>query len=63
MDTVAYYNDIQVGMQNKDNMSVFEEATCEGSDSACKLALQKIDWLEVVLGDIKNVSFFISYND
>ncbi|XP_020218168.1 phosphatidylinositol/phosphatidylcholine transfer protein SFH11 isoform X2 [Cajanus cajan] len=46
-----------VDMQSKNDnntMSLPEEAACVGSDSPCGLALQKIDWLEAVIGDIKN---------
>ncbi|TKY70836.1 Phosphatidylinositol/phosphatidylcholine transfer protein SFH11 [Spatholobus suberectus] len=46
----------KVDMQNKDDntMNLLEEAACAGSEEACRLALEKIDWLETVLGDIKN---------
>ncbi|KAK7309050.1 hypothetical protein RJT34_05474 [Clitoria ternatea] len=47
----------KVDMQNKDDhkMSLaLQEAACTGTDSPCMAALQKIDWLEAVLGDTKN---------
>lgn len=33
-----------------------KETTLAKTDSSCRLALQKIDWLETTLGDVKNVS-------
>jgi hypothetical protein len=50
-------------MQNKDDISrsmssALEETTCVRTYSSCRLGLQKIDGLEVSLGDIKNVSFY-----
>lgn len=48
-------------MQNKDDLSMslaLEETTRARTSLSCRLALQKIDWLEDSLGDIKNVSFY-----
>lgn len=48
-------------MQNKDDLSMclaLEETTRARTGLSCRLALQKIDWLEASLGDIKNVSFY-----
>jgi hypothetical protein len=47
---------MQVDMQNMS--SALEETTCVRTYSSCRLGLQKIDGLEVSLGDIKNVSFY-----
>ncbi|AES94256.1 putative cellular retinaldehyde binding/alpha-tocopherol transport, CRAL/TRIO [Medicago truncatula] len=46
-----------VEMQNKDDLSMslaLEETTRARTSLSCRLALQKIDWLEASLGDIKN---------
>lgn len=48
-------------MQNKDDLSMclaLEETTRARTGLSCRLTLQKIDWLEASLGDIKNVSFY-----
>lgn len=52
---------MQVDMQNKDYVSMslaLEKTTYARTNSSCRLALQKIDWLEVTLGEIKDVSFY-----
>ncbi|XP_012574443.1 phosphatidylinositol/phosphatidylcholine transfer protein SFH11 isoform X2 [Cicer arietinum] len=47
----------KVDMQNKDYVSMslaLEKTTYARTNSSCRLALQKIDWLEVTLGEIKD---------
>lgn len=52
-------DEMQVDIQNEDDFGMslgHEETACAEADFACKLALQKINGLEVALGDTKNVS-------
>ncbi|XP_061357779.1 phosphatidylinositol/phosphatidylcholine transfer protein SFH11 [Gastrolobium bilobum] len=48
-------DEMQVDMQNKSGLSLaLEETAYAETDSACRLALQKINGLEAALGDTKN---------
>ena len=45
---------MQVDTKNEDGVGAITE--CVEKDSACKLALKKVDELEAALGDTKNMS-------
>ena len=51
---------MQVDLKIEDDIGARTE--CSEKDSACELALQKVDELEAALGDTKNVSLF-AYGD
>ena len=53
-------NEMQVDLKIEDDIGARTE--CSEKDSACELALQKVDELEAALGDTKNVSLF-AYGD